>query len=512
MRVLLDTNILVYREASRVTNHDIGILFGWLDRLKVDKCVHPFSLEELNKHMDPVVRQTMTTKAQSYFLLKTVAPDTSELQAIRAMDKDPNDTIDTTLLNEAFSRRVDLLLTEDRKIHRKAAILGISERVLTIDEFIAKATSEHPDLADYKVLSVRRTYFGEINLDAPFFDSFREDYAGFDIWFKKKSDEEAYVCKDDQDQVVAFLYVKTEGPDENYSCHTPILPPAKRLKIGTFKVISTGHRLGERFIKIIFDNALRQKVDEIYVTIFDKREEQRRLISLLEDWGFAHVGTKSTPTGTEQVYARDLRPQADPERPSLTFPYVSASARKFIVPIHPAYHTELFPDSLLTREKPGEYTESHPHRNALRKVYVSRSIYRDLRCGDIIVFYRTSNPDSPTPARYTSVITTLGVVESVVDNIPDLATLIALCKKRSVFSDQELEDIWNKNTKFRPFIVNFIYFYTFGREPRRPFPNLATLRKHDILHDAPRGFEPLENSAFAKLLEVANVPERFIVH
>ena len=39
----------------------------------------------------------------------------------------------------------------------------------------------------------------------------------------------------------------------------------RRLKVGTFKVESTGFRLGERFVKIIFDNALQRNVDEIYV-------------------------------------------------------------------------------------------------------------------------------------------------------------------------------------------------------------------------------------------------------
>ena len=57
--------------------------------------------------------------------------------------------------------------------------------------------------------------------------------------------------------------------------------PKKRLKIGTFKVISNGLRLGERFVKIIFDNALKNHVQEIYVTIYDKRSEQKRLIELL---------------------------------------------------------------------------------------------------------------------------------------------------------------------------------------------------------------------------------------
>jgi hypothetical protein len=44
-------------------------------------------------------------------------------------------------------------------------------------------------------------------------------------------------------------------------------------------------------MKIIFDNALKNNVDEIYVTIFDKkRDEQKRLIDLLEQWGFVCWG------------------------------------------------------------------------------------------------------------------------------------------------------------------------------------------------------------------------------
>jgi hypothetical protein len=66
----------------------------------------------------------------------------------------------------------------------------------------------------------------------------------------------------------------------------------KRLKTATFKVISNGVRLGERFLKIIFDNALANKVDEIYVTIFDKRDDQKRLIDLLNNWGFKYWGNK----------------------------------------------------------------------------------------------------------------------------------------------------------------------------------------------------------------------------
>jgi hypothetical protein len=44
MRVLLNTNILIHREAATVVHRDIGKMFYWLDKLKYEKSVHPASL------------------------------------------------------------------------------------------------------------------------------------------------------------------------------------------------------------------------------------------------------------------------------------------------------------------------------------------------------------------------------------------------------------------------------------------------------------------------------------
>ena len=87
--------------------------------------------------------------------------------------------------------------------------------------------------------------------------------------------------------------MKTENSDENYSDISPLFPPKKRLKIGTFKVDATGFRLGERFIKIILDNAIEQRVDEVYVTLFENRPELETLVALLSRWGFEHYGVKN---------------------------------------------------------------------------------------------------------------------------------------------------------------------------------------------------------------------------
>jgi predicted nucleic acid-binding protein len=506
MRVLLDTNILIHREAATVVRRDIGKLFFWLDKLRCDKCVHPASLEEIGKHQDPRVRGTFEAKLQSYQVLKTIAPSSSAIQQVGGNDKTANDVNDTLLVNELYANRVDILISEDRGLHIKATALDIADRAFTIEAFLEKSIAENPELVDYKVLAVRKVVFGNVDVHQEFFDSFREDYDGdrFNKWFNKKADEPAYVCYESQD-IVAFLYLKVEGPEEPYGDIEPRFKAKRRLKIGTFKVELNGCRLGERFLKIVFDNAVLQKTDEVYVTIFPRTIEQKRLIETLKTFGFKKHGTKISAIGEEVVYVREMVPAFNVNDPKLTFPYVSRSSRAFLVPIYPSYHTSLLPDSILRTESPADFVEQEPHRNAILKVYVSRSIFRDLHRGDTIVFYRAAG----TGGYYKSVVTTLGIVDGVYKNIQDEAHFISLCRRRSVFSDQELRDQWNYRRNSRPFIVGFLYAHSFLRRP-----TLKELIDNEIIRNiesAPRGFESITAEQFSKVLELSKTNLRFIV-
>lgn len=508
MKVLLDTNILIHREANKIVNNEIGILFNWLDKLHYEKWIHPSSLSEIRKHIDKNVVKTFEAKLKNYNILKTEARETPEIIEIRKkFDKNENDKIDTSLIKELYNERVDYLITEDRKIHEKANELRIIDRIFTIDGFLEKVTAENPGLSEYKVLSVKKIYFGDVNLDDPFFDSFKEDYPGFEIWFNKKANEEVYICLSENGEVLAFLYIKKETTEENYSNIKPPFAPKTRLKIGTFKVISNGFRLGERFLKIVFDNAFKNRVDEIYVTIFDKRDEHIRLMGLLSDWGFKDYGEKINSYGIEKIYIKNFHPVPDKNNPKETFPFISSNdgRRFFIVPIYPEYHTELLPDSILNTESPKDFIENSPHRNAIQKVYISRSVDRDLHSGDIIVFYRTAEPGHP--AYYTSVVTTIGIIESKIDNILNVTEFINLCRKRSVFSDGELEKFWNYKSRSRPFIVNFLYLYSL---PKRL--NLETLRSLGAITNAPRGFEQINFTQLRTILRGAMSDESFIIN
>lgn len=458
MKVLLDTNIIIHREASRIVNQDIGILFKWLDKLHFTKCVHPLTIDELNRHRDAETVQTMQIKLTNYQILQTTAALHDKVRLIsQAIDCEPNDSNDTKLLNEVFCDRVDFLISEDKKIHTKAAMLGIPDRIFRIDSFLEKVTAEHPDFVNYKVLAVKREFFGNIDLADHFFDSFRTDYKGFDKWYNSKAgnNEKAYVCYEGS-SLKAFLFLKIEDEGEPYGDIIPNFAKKKRLKIGTFKVVSNGLRLGERFLKIVFDNARLYKVSEIYVTIFDSRPELSSLTNLLEKFGFKYHGEKRSSSGIENVYVRDFSKLSNDKNPKLTFPWLSKTSDVYIIPIKPEYHTELFPDSKLNTEHAEDFFDSEPHRNAISKVYVSHSLTRNLKSGDIIIFYRSGDK---APKIHSGVATTIGIVENIF--IPkNLIELVHICQKRTVLTEKELQQYWERNPRNRPFVINFLYAFS----------------------------------------------------
>lgn len=499
MKALLDTNIIIHREASKVVNQDVGILYRWLERAGYTKCVHSLTITEIAKYKNQQTVETFQVKLDSYEQIKIPSPLQAEVVAVsNKIDVNQNDKNDTQLLNEVFVGRVEILVTEDKKIHKKAFELGIENKVFTIDSFLEKTFAEHPDLVNYKVLNVQKLKFGRINLNDNFFTSLKEDYDGFDKWFIKKLDEEAYITVNSNNGLLlSFLYLKVEKKDENYSNITPALPSKKRLKVGTFKVINNGFRLGERFMKIIFDNALKNKVDEIYVTIFDKRDEQRRLIDLLEQWGFVLWGKKNE----ELVYIRDFNRRTDENNLKRHYPYISRNKNFFIVPIYPDYHTELLPDSILNTESPEEFIEDFPHRNGINKVYVSRALEPHPRIGDILVFYRTGG-------YYKGVVSTIGVAQEAKYDFKNEDDFVIYCRKSSVFPEEKLREMWNYS-RSKPFVLRFLYIYSFPH--RINMKELIDLNVLSGINDAPRGFKQITKEQFNNLLRATKSDESFIV-
>lgn len=509
-KVLLDTNIIIHRETHRTLRSGIGELFYWLDQLKFEKHIHAVTIDEINKYKDPKIVSSFREKMKSYVLIENPAPDLPLIGELReALDKSVNDKNDTTLLNEVAVGRIDYLISEDSKLEQKVELLGIKHRVFTIDRFLEKVKEENPSLVNYSILSVKKGKFGDVNLKDEFFDSFRKDYAGFDNWFIRKFNEPVYYCKGSKGELLAFLYLKREGHSEPYYDIEPKFGKKNRLKIGTFKVRKNGFNLGERFVKIIFDNAMLFRVDEIYVTIFDDDQYKVKLINLLKQWGFKYFGSKKTSNGTEVVLTRNLtKPGSgdDLPPPKLLFPYINAKVNKWIVPIKPKYHTELLPDSILNNESSELYKEDRPHRNALSKLYISRTRVRGIQPGDLLIFYRSKIPN--TNGLYTSVITTLAVITDIGYKFSCEEEFISYCEKRSLFSRDELSLGWRAKNKTRPIALKFISAFTFPTGKRL---NLKSLLSNEILLEPPRTLTEFSHIQFQKLMEKTDVGSNIIV-
>lgn len=505
MKALLDTNIIIHRENTKVSNYGIGLLFYWLDKLNYEKCIHPYSLVELRKFQDDNMQSLYDAKLSAYTELQTIAKQSADFKLKLPEEKSQNDKIDNQLLYEVYCNRVDILITEDKQLREKSKLFSLRSRVLSINDFISICTAENPELISYKMLAVKKEYFGNIDVKNSFFDTFRFAYSGFNDWFERKSNEEAYVCRTEKSDILGFLYIKTEYENENYSDIFPVFTPKKRLKIGTFKIETSGFRLGERFIKIIFDNALERNVDEIYVTLFEDRPELKALEDLLTVWGFSRYGIKQSKGKEEAVFIKKLKVYDSQLSVKQNYPNILLKNRqKFILPIYAKYHTSLLPDSKLNTENEIDFLGKEPHRYALQKVYISWSPERDIHSGDLILFYRIAETEGRK--KYESVLSTIGMVDSIKCNFKNKEEFLETCQNRSVFSKSELDSFWNYHSKSL-LVLRFIFVKSLTKRLTLEYLwncNIVSAPK------GPRPFTRISDEQFTNILRDSQTKITFI--
>lgn len=351
------------------------------------------------------------------------------------------------------------------------------------------------------ILSFNMKYkqFKDININDSFFDSLKEGYVEFENWFYRKADKYAYVMEDDNGLIIAFLYLKIEY--ERLDDIEPIREAKPRLKVGTFKINSHGSKLGERFVKKIFDYALANSISEIYVTVF---EEHASLLKLLIRYGFIHQANKTTKNGTELVlfkYLNDLQ-----EDVLLDYPLVSArNTNKYLLSIYPEYHTKLFPDSILNNES-YDIIQDVSHTNSIHKVYVSFMNLNRLNVGDIIVIYRTS--DKKGPAKYRSVVTSVCVVEEVKSkySFKNIDEYLEYCGKYSIFDKAKLSRWYND--KKNVYIVRM----TYNAALRKRLTRGKLIDEVGLNKDAYWGCMSITDLEFNDIMEMGEVDESIIFY
>lgn len=288
---------------------------------------------------------------------------------------------------------------------------------------------------------MEKVKFKQLTLEDPFFTSLKEDYEGFEDWFHRKNEYEAYIQRKDDGKLEALLYLKIE--EGIVTDIEPNLPNGKHLKVGTFKIEAHNTKLGEYFIQMIMRTAIFEQVNDIYVTIFEKHVG---LVNLLKRYGFEKHGTKGKPENPESVYVKSIPSKS--EDLCKCFPFIHTSGKnKYMLSIHPKYHTPLFPDSILKTEQRERdaLIKDVSHTNSIHKIYLCKMNDVDqLRPGDILIIYRTK--DGLKSAYYTSVATSICVVEEIKKpcDFKNLDEFIKYTNYYSIFDKETLSKFYNE--------------------------------------------------------------------
>jgi len=350
------------------------------------------------------------------------------------------------------------------------------------------------------VANIESKYFKDISLNDEFFDSLKTDYNEFTTWFNKKSsdDKHAFTLYEDNN-LMAFLYLKIEEEiDKDIS---PQLELKKRLKVGTFKIDAHGTKLGERFIKKIFDVAVFKKIDEIYVTIFEKH---KGLINLLETFGFYKYGTKTNSNGVEFVFIKKLFNIKDDILKD--YPIVQTEHKnKFVLSIMPKFHTMLFSDSILNNESV-DILKDTSYTNSIHKIYIcTMQGVQNFTNGDLVLIYRTN--DGKSSARYRSVVTSICVIEEVlnINNFDTEEKFLKYCEPYSIFTVDELRGFYR--TKKYPFIIKMTYNSAF----RKRVTNGQLQDDFGLSPDYWGVFSVTDNQ-FSQIIKAGEVDESIIIN
>lgn len=445
-KILLDTNMMIYILDDHVLDEKISKLTKILyDSNKYMIIIHPETFMEANKIRDEKKKAIFISKLKVYNIIDHPPKMTEEFNKIVGCNNE-NDKIDNEMLYAVMKNCVSYFITNDKRLVKKSKILNLNDRVLSIDDALEKFKNEEEVFIKTPVF-IKQEYLYNMDLNDDFFTTLRRDYFGFDDWFirKQKEGRMAYITTNKENKVTSFLMLKEEDEKEGYSTFEKPFKPAKRIKVSTFKVADTGKKIGESFIKIMVNEALKKNVDELYVTTFEKQDA---LIYLLKQYGFELYTYKNTfkPDETiekEAVYVKNMRDKSK-------YPYVQLKNQNiFIFPIKPKYHKLLFEDAedeyqISINDTQGKNTSA----NAIKKAFISNAKIKIINPGDIILFYASTDKKA---------ITTLGIIETTWNKFNSKNEIFNLVRKRTAYSEEELEKV----AKLDSLVIMFKHYVTF---------------------------------------------------
>lgn len=272
------------------------------------------------------------------------------------------------------------------------------------------------------------------NLDGadPIFDSLKGDYQGFDDWLSKcrREHRQAWIIQADAGRYGGVCIVNREDRGD-------LIRPCKMLKICTFKISAAhgGFRFGELLLRHVLTFAEQNAFEALFIEVFPAQE---RLLTFLAEFGFEDA-KKPTERGELRLVKRlfceeeeiaalsaiDVNRRFGPS----VVKWKDTSA--FVVPIQPRFHDLLFPEAT---PQTALFAGAHACGNALRKAYLCNAGTREIRSGDVLLFYRSED---------TRAVSVVGVAEETL--VSAVATEVArFVGKRTVYPFAEIQKLCAK--------------------------------------------------------------------
>ncbi len=459
MNILIDTNILIpLEDTGRMLDPSLAKMRKLSEQNGHVLYIHPVQREDIHRDRDENRRRIVLSRLDQYQSIPA-PPSLSEkdIQDYGWSQNNERDRVDNLLLHALCRGAIHLFVTDDKKIHTKAKAVQIQEKVHRADQFLRFLESQSENEESIPPLGIQDNHLHEFDVQQEFFNSLRDDYPQFNEWYLCKANElrKAWNVNDKEILHAICIYKEEFSPtitDDEYSLD------GVALKLCTFKVGEKmrGRKLGERLLFSAFKYASSLSTPISYVYLHIHGQEHEKLVSLCEDYGFEYVGKYE---GRDDTYVKKmLKPTLKTDNISPLdyaikyYPHYlnSEDINKFIVPIRPEYHDDLFPDiSLyfaagLFRNDPNQYNSQS---NTIKKAYICHSNITQIKPGDLLFFYRTHDRKS---------VECVGIVEQAEHEF-DVDKVLSLVSKRTVYSKEKIEKWLQRETLvilFR-FIRNF---------------------------------------------------------
>ena len=125
MKLLYDTNILIYIQDPKELSPNLQALLTIIREHGHQEFIHPASLKDIENDHDAERRRITLSKLRGYPLLPSPPTPDDEFTSLVGIPANSHDENDNEILFSLKNNLVDFLITEDKGIEKKANLLNL---------------------------------------------------------------------------------------------------------------------------------------------------------------------------------------------------------------------------------------------------------------------------------------------------------------------------------------------------------------------------------------------------